>query len=270
MKNVILIRHLDDIQDFRTPERNNPIQKSEFAKIESISHKLLSALGKNDRILFITSPQRRCIQTAKELAKSSLLTKKHSIRIYTDSRIRDLRHGRYLLPPKYIPGTVPKSFLEAAKVYAEQTFKKGDLLYRHGYPVINSTSIKNPALDNRFTEYGEHQAEFSLRFYEFINEITNDFNKSDSPQVVIIAHTAIIFRFFELCLLFDDIQSGKRPQLSPGEMSIAEQAYVNQLVDSAPNKIFVLPGEVKTIKLEPIIRNRTQIINEIKFLKELT
>lgn len=263
-KDLIILRHLDDVQDFRVHYRNTPIIDGEEKKVPQISHTILSAavLHGMRKVHFISSSQLRAVDTAKlvaaEIAKNTPSIK---TAITLDDRIKDLYHGRYVIPENYMSGSKLPALSIANKVYVEQTFNNKNIDYRNGDPLGG----KYPVLEDMFSEYGESQRSFSARFYEFMDYFLKKLDASTDTLFVIVAHTAIAFRLFETKYLVEEV-ADCHSIIPIGELTFHEWKQAARLDKNPGNQLFISPGEIKQIDLAGLIGYSWRFMDEVKYL----
>lgn len=261
---ALILRHLDDIQDFRIQDRNTGILESEREKIPVIVENIIQqfhTLNKTN-IQFICSNRLRAMHTVEavsvELGKRLVNVPVVST---TDERIRDLYHGEYIIPESYQPGSKLPAVAIANEAYIDQTFVRKNLDYRNGDPL----GINYPQLSSLFSRYGETQREFSIRFYDFVQEFLKKIHHDQDTLYIVVTHTAIVFRFFELVTLYTKDRSFIK-DIQPGNLTFFEWDCAKDLPHT-PEKLFVSPGELKTINLSILLKYRKKLQQEIAMLR---
>ena len=261
--NPLILRHLEDVQDFRVEDRDTPILTKELKKVPTIVTSIANELrGSKVKIHFISSPQLRAQHTLKSVVKGlSKLLPNTLVTFETDTRIRDLYHGKYVVPSDYVPGEKLPAVSLANNIYNQQTFEKKNLDYHNG----DSLKGKYPELEGLFDQVGETQRSFSSRFYEFVYDFLVQINDNPDTLYVIVTHTAIVFRLFELVALFNQQDSQNQWQVEPGQLTFYEWDSMRYL-EHSPDKLFVYPGDVKHINLEILFKYRQKFSLEIDHL----
>jgi broad specificity phosphatase PhoE len=261
---ALILRHLDDIQDFRIQDRNTGILESEREKIPTIVENIIQqfyTLNKTN-IQFICSNRLRAMHTVEAVSiELGIRLVNVPVVSITDERIRDLYHGEYIIPECYQPGSKLPAVAIANEAYIDQTFVRKNLDYHNGDP-LGSTY---PRLSGLFSHYGETQREFSTRFYDFVQEFLDKVHQDEETLYVVVTHTAIVFRFFELATLYAKSQNFLK-NIQPGTLTFFEWDCAKDLPHS-PEKLFVSPGELKTIDLSILLNNREALQHEIKTLR---
>lgn len=258
--NILILRHLEDIQDFRVHYRNTPIIPSEKKKTLGIAE-LINDFAKESyktKVCFISSEQLRAKDTAKLVGnKLSQLGSNLYIKLDIDNRIRDLYHGEYAIPDNYQIGQKLPALAISTKCYIDQTFSRRNIDYRNG----DTYGDKYPNLKNLFRSFGETQRSFSIRFYSFMAYFLSKIETEPNTLFIIVAHTAIAFRLFELSLIED------YSQIKLGDLTFEEWSQASRLDRDPSNQLFISPGEVKKLNLANIIDQRYRFMEEVVFLK---
>lgn len=258
--NILILRHLNDVQDFRVHYRNTPIIKSEKRKVPKIA-KLINdfAIENNkNKICFVSSEQIRASDTARIVKDKVLqLNPKLCVGLDIDNRIKDLYHGEYSIPDDYQIGEKLPALAISTKCYIDQTFNKRNIDYRNG----DTCGNKYPELRGLFRSLGENQREFSIRFYNFMADFLTRVKSDPDTLFVIVAHTAIAFRLFELSLIVD------YSRIDIGDLTFEEWSQASRLDRDPGNQLFISPGEVKRLDLVGIVDQRHRFKEEARFLR---
>lgn len=264
---ILILRHLDDVQDFNIPYRNTPIVDGEEKKVPEIVSSILSSFDalQKVKIKFITSPQIRAKQTA-DLVIDEINKLRQDVRmdISEDKRILDLYHGQYAVPSNYKVGEKLPALGVANKIYTEQTFSGKNLDYRNGDPMDG----QYPELTGLFSKYGESQREFSLRFYDFMGSFIENVAIDRDTLYVVVAHTAIVFRLFELSHLIEEL-TDTHGSVAPGALSFYEWAQAFKLDLNPGHQKFVGHGEVKTLDISEMLGYSWRFIDETIHLTDI-
>lgn len=258
--NILILRHLEDIQDFRVHYRNTPIIPSEKEKALGIAELINDFAKKSNKtkVCFISSEQLRAIETAKLIDdKLSQLDSNLYTNLDIDNRIRDLYHGEYTIPDNYQIGQKLPALTISTKCYIDQTFNKRNIDYRNGDTYDNTY----PNLNGLFRSFGETQRSFSVRFYSFMADFLSKIEAEPNTLFIIVAHTAIAFRLFELSLIEN------YSQIKLGDLTFEEWSQASRLDRDPSNQLFISPGEAKKLNLVNIIDQRCRFIEEVVFLK---
>lgn len=261
---ILILRHLDDIQDFNVSYRNTPIVDEERVKVPGIVNSVLTSfdLLQKKRIKFIISPQIRAKQTADLVIDGIRKARKDiDMDIFEDKRILDLYHGEYVVPSSYRVGEKLPALGIANKAYTEQTFGHKNIDYRNGDPMDG----RYPELVGLFSKYGESQREFSLRFYDFIESLINDVSTNNDTLYVIVAHTAIVFRLFELSYLINELVD-TRGSVAIGDLSFREWEQAFKLDLNPGHQKFIDHGEIKTLDISNMVGYPWRFMDERTYL----
>lgn len=264
---ILILRHLDDIQDFTVPYRNTPIVNGEEKKVPEIVNSILSSFDtlEKKRIQFITSPQMRAKQTT-DLVIDGVKRVRQDVdtSISKDKRILDLYHGEYITPSNYKVGEKLPALGIANRVYTEQTFGDRNIDYCNGDPMNG----QYPELTGLFSRYGESQREFSSRFYDFMGSFIDNVGASKDTLYVIVAHTAIVFRLFELSHLVEELTE-THGSVAPGDLSFHEWSQAFKLDLHPGQQKFVAHGEVKRLNLVNMLGYSWRFRDEVANLRSI-
>jgi len=260
---ILILRHLDDIQDFTVPYRNTPLVSGEEKKVPEIVESILKSFDtlEKKRVQFITSPQIRARQTT-DLVINGVKRVRQGLdmSISKDKRILDLYHGEYTVPSDYKAGEKLPALGIANRVYTEQTFGDRNIDYCNGDPMNG----RYPELTGQFSKYGESQREFSSRFYDFIGSFIEDVDADKDTLYVVVAHTAIVFRLFELNHLIEELAE-THGSIVLGDLSFHEWNQAFKLDLHPGQQKFVDHGEVKKLDLVNMLgyswRFRDEVVN---------
>lgn len=126
----------------------------------------------------------RATQTASIIA-DELQTDGTTVDMIEASGVREIYQGDFIIKD-YIVGTMYKPLVDAWQAW-QQKLDAHELLYRFGDPLQTATGCTYPELSGWFTNFGEHQAEFSLRLYSFLKETLED---SSNRLQIIVGHQA--------------------------------------------------------------------------------
>lgn len=257
---ILILRHLNDVQDFRVHYRNTPIIQSEKRKVPKIAKSIKNFARENskNKICFVSSDQIRASDTA-NLVKDKILQLDPElyVRLDIDSRIKDLYHGEYNVPSDYQIGEKLPALAVSTKCYIDQTFNKRNIDYRNG----DVCGDRYPELRGLFHSLGENQREFSIRFYNFMADFLSRVKAEPDTLFIVVAHTAIVFRFFELSLIVD------YSQISIGDLTFEEWSQASRLDRNPSSQIFISPGEIKRLDLASIVNQRRRFKEEAIFLE---
>lgn len=118
------MRHLDDVDDLRTPGRDNSVLAVELIYVPKMAAAILESLKTNNRkrVHFLVSPKLSATTTMDAIISLlKELDNSISISFEIDQRIRELDHGEYRLGEDYEAGNhlVPKDLAWTA--YTRET-----------------------------------------------------------------------------------------------------------------------------------------------------
>jgi broad specificity phosphatase PhoE len=202
-RNIIFMRHLDEIDDLEQFGRDAPLYESEnnTRRVEQTSTLLAQKIESNQRggIIFVVSPRIRAIQTA-ELLRDGVVKKlnpenKLKTRISINENLRASEQGEFILPEDYQPGESFDGLKIAGKIFekenrGENTEGIRNIDYRFGDPVkVGKDNYKYPELLGCFAQYGETYRETLTRMLQTILDLSKKYKKLIAGvEVVIIGH----------------------------------------------------------------------------------
>ena len=201
---MMLSRHLDEIDDLKTYGRDAPLETSpeNLEKLErateAIYQKIVSS-GKK-AVLFVTSPRVRAVETA-ELIAENLRQRDPSLKMRFSSNedLRATEQGEFVLPEDYQQNdffigldAATKIFTKEAHLSDEQGMED-NIAYRFGDPIqLPDGSYKYPELAEYFTKTGESYAETLSRIFNSLLVMSGKYDKLlEATEVVIVAHGQI-------------------------------------------------------------------------------
>lgn len=110
-----------------------------------------------------------------------------STEIYEAVGVREIYQGNFKILEDHVHGTEYKPLVDAWTVW-QQKLDACELLYRFGDPITDPLgSAQHPELVGWFEEFGEHQADFSLRLYRLLADV---FEGVEQGFQMIIGHQA--------------------------------------------------------------------------------
>ncbi len=261
LENIGLLRHFPDVPD-RDGRRDTGLIEVDPQEVKQTAVEILEAAqsrGKN-KVILLTSPLRRALQTNKIIAKEIINTDSGVVvESVGDERAAALRHGIYA---EGCNGVAEKA---AWNVYVEETFQRKNPLYRHGDSVPqNGHGPAHPELVGLFKEVGEHQWEFSRRLYSLLAGISylSERGGLDDVLMVLCSHTAIIMRTLEL-----DSLAQKNAEVPIGEIYLAEWDEHDVILDEPVTRKVLKPGGFGTIDFKPLANWKTRIEAELRYLR---
>ena len=202
-RSIIFSRHLDEIDDLESFERDAPLRDSpeNTLLLKKTADLLIKKIKENGRrsVFFIVSPRVRAIHTAEAL-KDALINNlptdiKLKFRISINEDLRASEQGQFILPYGYKAGEVFEGLALASKIFENENRGRNEsgvknLDYRFGDPVLISPgNYKYPELQKYFTEYGETYRETITRMFQSILDMSKKYgNLLRSVEVVVIGH----------------------------------------------------------------------------------
>ncbi|MCA9397325.1 phosphoglycerate mutase family protein [candidate division WWE3 bacterium] len=265
MQELLFVRHLEDIDDLCTEGRDNPVSPSEVIYVKDIIEILIKHLGyyTDKKPAFITSGQKRTQQTADYIKK---YLEEHfpslASALIVDERTAGLYHGSYKKLPIKELNEVRDLAWEA---YLTETFKNKNMYYRHGDPILLEEAetvrkYRYPEINGTFTKHGENQIEHSIRLYEFLIDLVNNYYGEEKNVVpIIIGHSLVAFRLFEISEVFRlgiDYQQG---ELMHKEFSVDLASVMDSVMS---------PPYTTKINVQPLMNNIQKLSLELEQLKE--
>jgi broad specificity phosphatase PhoE len=127
-KNIIFTRHLNEIDDLESFDRDAPLYDSveNNVSIEKTANLLTEKLLKNNKqaIIFIVSPRVRAIQTA-ELLEDIVIKKlppnnKLRYKISINNDLRASEQGKFTLPKDYKAGEIFEGLKLASNIFENE------------------------------------------------------------------------------------------------------------------------------------------------------
>lgn len=269
-KEIVLLRHFED-ERAAYNYRNGNIIEVQQGQIECACKEISRTLEETGRnsIVFITSPLYRAVQTTNLVTQQLKAEKDIEIQIEIDARLSALRHGIYR---ELDPASLLKVESDAWRAFVDQTFNKGNILYRHGDPFIEEGAVKYPELLDMFTEYGENQLEFTIRTYSFILDIVPTYDQycKDGKMMVISSHLAPLLRMNEILNLSKKGLPPLRGKfIGAGRMFLEEWGQMPEIVNMPEIKKILIPGGFALINFEDLTDYLPAIDSELHFLVAL-
>lgn len=264
MSNCIFIRHFPDKEKLTTPGRDNPITRAEKADIcalfQALEHS--TRLRNFNNLRIISSNRLRCIQTKEILVKGVKSFMPHlNLDIHVDYRINDMKHGEYYNHPYSPIISDQKKYDMAWKVFIQETFMNKNINYHHGSPVVKGElCARYPQLETIIRTPGESQLEVSLRLYEFLlNLVEESFFSQIGKPIVVITHSLIIFRIYEILEVFK--RYANRP-IKLGELIFKEWDIDIKKIE----EVLVTPPYILNLDMFPLLKNIQRLRLERDYL----
>ncbi|MBP6925874.1 MAG: hypothetical protein KBC22_02370 [Candidatus Pacebacteria bacterium] len=201
-RNILFMRHLDEIDDLENFGRDAPLYDSleNRLRIENTANLLAEKIKNNQRraVIFVVSPRIRAIQTTKMLQEALIERLPESdlkFKISLNDDLRASEQGNFNLPSDYKAGEVFEGLKLAVKIFENEN--KGattsgirNIDYHFGDPVLISPgNYKYPELLNHFTEYGETYRETLTRMFKSILDLGKKYKKLlRDIEVVVVGH----------------------------------------------------------------------------------
>jgi hypothetical protein len=169
---VSIVKHLEDEDDLNFG-RDTILIPEQYERAKKLADDIYkTALEGDYKILaFFISPKLRAQGTA-DLVSHAIHELPDSPRILrnTETELREIDQGSFVLPKDYKPGDKYDGLKIAGKIFSSETFKKNpgedNLDYHYGDPLpgVDGTFVY-PELANYFTKSGESYREILIRFY---------------------------------------------------------------------------------------------------------
>lgn len=208
---MILVRHGVDIPTL-SKDLNQPLTEETKPDIRALGKQMIRFFGRigTTKIIVRHSNRLRAIQTTDILAEE-LFGANFSTEIHEAVGVREIYQGNFKILEDHVHGTEYKPLVDAWTVW-QQKLDACELLYRFGNPVTDSSgSAQHPELVGWFEEFGEHQADFSLRLYRLL---ADTFEDAERGFQVIIGHQASCSRIQRILDAVSKLQS--EDQFDPG------------------------------------------------------
>lgn len=184
---LILVRHGVDVSTL-TKDLNQPLTEETRPDIRILSKQMIRFFGRigTTKIIIRHSNRLRAIQTTDIIAEE-LFGADFSTEIYEAVGVREIYQGDFRILDDHVHGTEYKPLVDAWTVW-QQKLDACELLYRFGDPIVDLFgSAQHPELVGWFEEFGEHQADFSLRLYQLLADVFEDVARGFQ---VIVGHQA--------------------------------------------------------------------------------
>ncbi len=235
---TIAIRHFNDIEDHTLSGRDFDIDLSEEKYVVPIVNHIQSELSRLEAqsVRVISSPRLRARKTAQLVTDCFSARTNLATEVDIDERLRELNHGSYNLPAEYTPGEPFLPDQEGWKIWIEQTFVHKNLAYRFGDPLRVGQTVQYPSLEGHFLEFGESQAQFSYRMYDFMIDLAKSVDE-DGSATIIFSHLANILRIHEITQVLRDIDGQFPSNIYLGTLPFLEWNALQSLPKDLINKV---------------------------------
>ncbi len=235
LEKMVTVRHLEDVDNLKEFGLNSSLREGQEELVEKTAEELIN-LAKKEGATYIdifASDQKRTSETAVALQKSINDKAPDFSEITVDHRLNDLNQGTLNLPEGYLEGEVFQPLREAWKVFWDETFVKGDMLYRFGSPVSSDGSRNFSKLEGGFLEYGECYAQMAERLYDFIYSLLNQENEIPVKRLLgLVGHSITFGIMHELAVISKDYMSRPMKPIPFGELPKITWEYFAKLKDS--------------------------------------
>lgn len=193
MKEILIIRHLEELNDLKKYGRDAPLIES-FANmkaLESVKENLVKYLNRNDfsAIKIYTSSKIRAKETAQLLIKSNDF--KVPIDLIELDNLHSTYQGEFIVPDNYTSGSSFQLLDEASRAfnYEARLGTSSGMNYCFGDPFMQvNKKYKYPLLIDKFKKYGESYKKTLERFFDFIFMIEHELKHKNKLGLIIIAH----------------------------------------------------------------------------------
>ncbi len=192
---AIGIRHFEDVDALSSEGLNAGLIEGQEALSESTAESLVHKAheGNCDYIEIFASDQKRTSETALMLKDSIDKIKPGFNEVNIDHRLRDLDQGELNLGPDYIDGEKFKPLQEAWGYFWDETFTKGDFLYRFGDSTSRDGSRSFSNIEDKFLKPGECYAQMAERYYDFLYTLLSQEMVSPSKRLITLVGHSITF-----------------------------------------------------------------------------
>ncbi|HEY0908004.1 MAG TPA: histidine phosphatase family protein [Candidatus Paceibacterota bacterium] len=187
---LVLVRHGIDVSEL-SQELNQPLTEETKPDIRNLAVQIIGYCGTTGimKVRLSYSNRLRTIQTASIIAQE-LFGSGISVEMKETDMLREVRQGKFLIKD-HREGTEYKPLVNAWKAWQKE-LDDSEMLYRFGDPKMDPKGVpKYPDIAGWFSEFGEHQGDFSLRIYRFLSQIYSD----TGPHLnIAVAHQATCSR----------------------------------------------------------------------------
>ncbi len=223
--NVLIMRHLDDVDDLIKYGRDGVLESGQEETINSFAREILNEIHTDNKsaVIFVCSSRVRSLQTG-DLIVEKIKSINNSIKckVVSENKLNNIDQGKFILPNNYKQGDVFVGLDLANKIFTEESLSNGNYLYHFGDPVLQKDgSYKYSELLPFFESYGENYKDFLLRIYKMIIETSKKLDKFElNTKVVVITHAQlyqILRDMSDVARMIKDkeinIQAGELPKI---------------------------------------------------------
>lgn len=263
----ITIRHFNDIEDHSLPNRDFDIRPEEIVFSEQIAETIQLEADRQqaNRLLVFTSPKKRAMQTTVSVLSSLLNKIDINVDVIVDDRLQELNHGIFNLPSDFDKSCVFLPDKLAWDTWVKEVFESRNLLYRYGDPFFLDGNPKYPVLVGHFKEFGESQAKFSQRIYDFLIDLSTRLNDEGIVPIV-FSHLANILRIHEISHVLEEFDCFG--YISPGTLPYLEWEAMINLPEGLYEKVS-MPIYTTTFNLNLIKKHATLLERERDIMRSL-
>jgi len=252
---IILVRHGVDVSAL-SQDLNQPLVEETKSDVRTLGKQMIRFCGKVGvtRVRIGHSNRLRAIQTA-AITAEEFFAAHIPTEMYETAGVREIYQGEFIIKDS-VCGAVYKPLSDAWSVW-QQKLDECELLYRFGDPSFDGGGkARYPELVGRFTKFGEHQGEFSLRLYLLLEEL---FRKTDSDLQVIVGHQASCSRIQRIFSAASKLKSAE--DVAPGQfVRFLEKAGARKTIEPACGIVVKKPDRNLIL---------TVLRMEIEFLKSI-
>lgn len=226
---LVLIRHGVDVPTL-SQDLNQPLIEETKPDIRTLSKQLIRFCGRigASKTIIHHSNRLRAIQTT-DIVAEELFAANLSTVIHETSGVREIYQGNFRITEDHVHGTDYKP-LQDAWIAWQQKLDACELLYRFGDPITDDLGKSQyPDLVGWFEQFGEHQADFSLRLYRLLRDV---FEHEETELQIIVGHQASCSRIQRILSAASRLRSAG--QFDPGEfVRVLEKSGDRRTIDPA-------------------------------------
>ncbi len=246
-KIILATRHLEDKDNLLKYGLDTPLKSSQKNNTFKLTETLAVVCKEKsvNNVDIYSSTSKRCMQTSKLLKKNIQKNNDNlNININPDKRIRALEKGDLILTElSYVDGEEFKPLMRAQEIFWEQSFKFGNYTYKFGDPLKKSKNKYHyPELNGVFSKYGECYAEFAIRNYDFLYDLSkNGSLYYNNIQPTLITHSTSLGLMIEIAKIAKLISKNFTLDTESRSLSKMTQQYYEKIIKNKTSKI--LAGE---------------------------
>jgi len=231
---MIAVRHLEDVNDLKKFGLNGGLEagQEELAKKAALELITFAQQEGASYIELFASGQRRTSETAELLESAVSEVIPNFCEINTDTRLADLHQGQLNLPENYKEGDMFEPLRDGWNVFWDETFNKGDLLYKFGQDTSTDGQRKFPKLEGEFLKPGECYAQMAERYYDFLcSVLTQELSVPSKRLIAIIGHSITFGIMHELAVIAKDYIKPPMKPIPFGDLPRLTWEYFDKLKD---------------------------------------